>query len=138
MSDEFLKDLLSDVDAIQAPPAMPSQRQRKAFREAIGLSVLDERKIVTLILKILSKGRFDGGDIIVKLNELDVRFELEGEGAIFALLARMEEQDLILGAFDTAMTRKDYWIQDPGSKLLEQNSDKVRSVNGLVSALWAT
>ena len=138
MSDEFFKDLLSDVDAIQAPPAVPSQRQRKAFREAIGLSVLDESKIVTLILMLLRRGSADGREIIAKLNALHVRFEVEGEGAILALLARMDEQQLIFGESHPARPQNDYCLLKYCEMLLQQNFQAVRNVNKYVAALFTT
>jgi DNA-binding PadR family transcriptional regulator len=137
MSDEFLKDLLSDVDAIQAPPATPSPRQRRAFREALGILVLDESKIVTVILKILARGRKDGGEIIAKLNEIDVRFEVEGEGVIFALLSRMEDQELILGGFNDTMTQRTYGLDSKGEILLNRSEDSVRNLSEHLAMLWA-
>ena len=136
MSDEFLKDLLSDLDAMDAPPVVPSQRSRNKFRESIGLLVLDESKIVTVILKILKDGRLDGGEIIAELKDLDVRFEVDGDGAILALLAKMEDRELILGGFNEAMTQRTYGLDDKGEALLGRSEDSVRNLSEHLVTLW--
>ena len=141
MNEELLKELLATAKAMDAPAVEPSPRAKESFAAMLAKyapTVLKDAQMQVVILKVLTQGRADGGEIISKLDELKVRHELQGEGVVYALLARMEEEGLISGRFDTAMTRKEYWIQDPGTKLLEKQSDAVRNVSGLVAALWAS
>jgi DNA-binding PadR family transcriptional regulator len=89
------------------------------------------------VLQILHNGRADGGQIIDKLKELKIRLELEGEGVVFALLAKMEERGVITGKFDEAMIRKTYQVEEKGSNLLNREAHSVRGINEQVGMLWA-
>jgi DNA-binding PadR family transcriptional regulator len=142
MNKELLKRLLIVSKAMDAPPMEPSERAKELFEAALArrqpVKVLSEKQMKVVILKILSKGRADGGEIIEKLHELKVWLDLKGEGVIFALLARMEEDDLLSGKFDDAMVRKTYRMEERGSKLLDANSDSVRVISEPLAMLWST
>ena len=143
MNEEKLKELFSDLEAMDAPVTPPSAREWQLFRDALAaeqpqVQIITENQMKVVILQILSKGRADGGEIVEKLAELKIRLALEGEGVIFALLARMEDEELLAGTFDAAMFRKTYKVEERGSKLLESSEDSVRSLSDRIGMLWAT
>ena len=143
MNDDFLDDLILAAKAMNAPPREPSERAKEMFEAALArrqpFEVVSEKQMRVIILQLLTKGRFDGGEIIDKLNALKYRLKLEGDGVVYALLARMEEEDLINGTFDPAMTRKTYALDEAaGSKLLQENSALARNSEARVFALFAT
>ena len=102
------------------------------------LKVVSDKQMKVIILQILSKGRFDGGEIVEKLNESKVRLATQGDGVIYALLSEMEEADFISGAFDAAMVRKTYERAARGKELLKKNAASVQGINEPVAALFAT
>ena len=143
MNDDFLDDLILVAKAMHAPPKEPSERARELFEAALArrqpFEIVSEKQMQVIILQLLPKGRFDGGQIIEKLNELKYRVNLEGDGVIYALLARMEEENLIIGKFDETMVRKIYQIDKPkGTQLLERNSAFARTSGERINAILAT
>lgn len=143
MNDDFLNDLILVAKAMDAPPNEPSERAKELFEAALArrqpFEIVSEKQMRVIILQLLTKGRFDGGQIIEKLNELKYRMNLEGEGVIYGLLARMEEESLVIGKFDEAMVRKIYRIDEPkGTKLLEKSSALARASQPRIDALPAT
>ena len=143
MNEEKLKELFSDLEAMDAPVTPPSEREWRLFRDALAaeqprLQIITEDQMKVVILQILSKGRADGGEIVEKLAELKIRLADEGEGVIFALLARMEDEEFLSGQFDAGMVRKTYKVEERGSKLLESMADSVRSLSDRIGMLWAT
>ncbi len=142
MNEEFLKQMLSDMEAMNASVTPPSSREWELFRSAMAAeSIRDqevsESQMEVLILKILSSGRADGGEIAEELKKLKVHLATPGEGLIFALLARMEDEGVIIGGFNPEMTRKEYSLAERGRGLLERGSSTVQNLNPLVAALWA-
>ena len=143
MNEEKLKELFSDLEAMDAPVTPPSSREWQLFRDALAaeqpqVQIITENQMKVVILQILSKGRADGGEIVEKLAELKIRLADEGEGVIFALLARMEDEEFLSGQFDAGMVRKTYKVEERGSKLLESMADSVRSLSDRIGMLWAT
>ena len=142
MNNEYLKRLLIITKAIDAPPEEPSERAKELFEAALArrksFHVVTEDQMKVIILQLLSKGMSDGAQIIEKLSERKVKLELQGEGVIYALLATMEEDRLIIGKFDDVMVRKEYKIETAGTSLLQQSAASVQTINPSIQALFAT
>jgi DNA-binding PadR family transcriptional regulator len=140
MNKKLLRELLIRSEGMHPTPREVSP-ELQARCDAIlakhaASKVISESNMIVVLLQILSKGRADGDQIIEKLNEVKVHLELQGDGVIFALLARMEDEELILGEFDEAMTRKTYKVEEKGSALLNHNADSVRNLSQHLALLW--
>jgi DNA-binding PadR family transcriptional regulator len=144
MTEEQLTLLLAAVDAVDAPPAAElSLRARDVLDAALAKlpptpRELSDEEMKIVILKILSNGRADGGELADTLADLNIHLAKEGEGLIFALLANMEERGLIIGQFNEARTRKAYSLTADGLLLLERKSAAVRNSCPSLSRLWKT
>ena len=143
MNDDFLDDLILVAKAMDAPPKEPSERAKELFEAALArrqpAKVVSDKQMQVLILQLLKAGgRLDGGTIIDKLDDLKVKIALQGEGVIYALLSEMEEDGFIAGAFDAAMARKSYEIQNQGTDFLHRHAADVQTINAPVAAIFAT
>ncbi len=141
MSDELLKEILTIAKAMDAQPVSPPPRAQERFEAMLlknGPKVLTESEMRTVILKLLSKGRADGGEIADAIAGLRLRLAEKGDGLVFALLGRMEEEGIVKGEFDQPMTRKTYTIQTKGTALLEKGQAGVLGLSESLGRLWAT
>jgi DNA-binding PadR family transcriptional regulator len=144
MNNEYLKRLLIISKAIDAPPEEPSERATELFEAALArrqpFTVKSEKQMKVIILQLLKKGgRLDGAEILEKLEALRCRLKLEGDGVIYALLARMEEENLVIGKFDSAMVRKTYQMDDTkGRLLLKKNLASEGMESERIDAVFAT
>jgi DNA-binding PadR family transcriptional regulator len=140
MNEDLLRELLITSKGVHAPPKeVPPELQQRfdaAIEKYCAPKVISESVMIRVLLKIVSEGRQDGGQIISKLNKAKVRLEHEGEGLIFALLARMEDQELILGGFDEAMTQRTYQVDEKGSDLLVKSPSSERNLIEQLALLW--
>lgn len=144
MNNEHLKSLLIISKAIDASPEEPSERAKELFEAALArrqpFTVKSEKQMKVIILQLLKKGgRLDGGEILEKLEALRCRLELQGDGVVYALLARMEEENLVIGNFDSAMVRKIYQMDDTkGKSLLDKNLASTGVDIERINAIFAT
>lgn len=89
---------------------------------------LEVGELKALILKILSTRPCDGFELIDGLVKAKCKLKGAGEGAIYGILASMEEEGLLDGRWRESSSRmlKTYHVTDKGTKLLEpRNSASV-------------
>ena len=83
---------------------------------------LTEKQMEGLLLKLIAEQRSSGFDLVDSVIKARFRVGQEGEGAIFALLAGMEERELIQGEWREGGRRmiKTYRLTPNGRKQVEK------------------
>ena len=150
--DKFLKDNLWAADALLAEPVKPPERVQArfeaAFKEmfpdapagddaasAIEPKLLSIQEIRLVILKTLTEGTATGSEIIDRLAELHLEFEVKGDGAIFGILHGMEADSVISTRFEESTATTRYQITEKGSGLLRREESAAFDGLGL-SSVW--
>ena len=121
------------VGAVEAPPQkMPAAARSKLDKllqekfvkmaEQEGDYALKAKDMRLLLLKMLSERPDDGISLVKRLNEKKVTLEDGGEGEIFGILNRMEDEGLLEGRWREGGARmvKSYHITEKGNKKLER------------------
>jgi DNA-binding PadR family transcriptional regulator len=94
---------------------------------------------VPLILSILEEGESYGYAIIQRVHELSGGAIEWTDGMLYPVLHRLEAQGLIAARWrmaETGRRRKYYTLQGQGRKVLREQQEQWRLVNGALIKLW--
>ena len=109
------------------PPAGQPDRVRVAFERALEKKFpqfreLTEKQMEDLLLKLIAEQRIYGTDLVDAVLRARFRVGREGEGAILAILAGLEDRELVAGEWRPGTSRmvKRYQLTPDGRRLLEK------------------
>lgn len=92
-----------------------------------------------LVLSILARGESYGYAIICRVRELSEGEVVWTDGMLYPVLHRLERQGLIKsrwGLSDTGRKRKYYRLCKEGSRVLNEEREHWRVVDGMLGKLW--
>jgi PadR family transcriptional regulator, regulatory protein PadR len=98
---------------------------------------LTERQMETLLLKLIAEQRIYGTDLVDAVLRARFRVGREGEGAILAILASLEDRELVAGEWRAGTSRmmKRYQLTPEGRQLLERKPQAAAELSSWVEAV---
>lgn len=136
-----LEALLRQVGPLVArladPPAGQPDRLRAAFDQVLNeefpqVRELTEKQMEALLLKLIGEQPADGFELITSLGKAHFKLKGVGEGAVYGLLAKLEENGLVEGRWreSSAAMKKSYYLTDSGTRLLKRELASAGELQG--------
>ena len=133
------------INRLSDNPAVVPDRVRAALNSVLeqkfhSVRELNEKQMEGLLLKLIAEQRTSGLDLVDAVVKARFRIGQEGEGSIFALLARLEERELIEGEWREGGRRmiKSYRLTPSGRKLVEKRPAFAAELTTWVEAVLRT
>ena len=130
------------VNKLADPPAGQPDRVRVAFERALEKKFpqfreLTEKQMEDLLLKLIAEQRIYGTDLVDAVLRARFRVGREGEGAILAILAGLEDRGLVAGEWRPGTSRmvKRYQLTPDGRRLLEKKPQAAAELLSWVEAV---
>ncbi len=119
------------------PPAGQPDRVRAAFERALEkkfpqVRELTEKQMESLLLKLIADQPADGFELITGLGKAHFKLKGVGEGAVYGLLSKLEENGLVEGRWreSSSTMKKSYYLTDSGTRLLKRELASAGELQG--------
>ncbi len=139
--EEQLKRAAPLMSRLSGPTVVPDRIKKRldaALEKKFPLvRELTEKQMETLLLKIIAEQPADGFELTNQLSKAKFKLKDEGEGAIYGILSRLENNGLIEGRWreSSASMRKSYYLTETGTKLVKKQYATAGEMQGWVDLI---